>query len=240
MKNDDFMPEAAAPTCYQLNGVNLYLDSKPFRPRMAVSDVKVQFTMPSKPCDPCDVSYAVSAKIEEDEYVAVGFKGRSWERDFPYAPEHPLRPCYFGMCVDPFDSNTSDRIALGYTAGGGCVREMIAKDVVGAPSDVDKKVLKATSIDRVSGRTIIRFTVSQHFQFDNSSDVDGPFRIMWAIGKVTPSDGQDACAAGLGYHTHHRGVAPLLWLKTIGGSAIGSTPCKFDVNEADNGFATIV
>lgn len=234
------MLQTDGPSCYQLNGANLYLDNLPLTPKVGVPDVKIQFTMPSPPCDPCDVSYAVSAKIQEDEYIGVGFKGRSWERDFPYAPERPLRPCYFGMCIDPFDSNTSDRIALGYTAGGGCFREMIAKNIVGAPSDVKSKVLKGTSVDRASGRTILRFTVSQHFQFDNSSNVDGPFRIMWAIGKVTPSTGQDACAAGIGYHDNHRGVAPLQWLKTIGGSAIGSTPCKFDGSETNDAFTTIV
>merc|ERR1719375_1264670 len=119
---------------------------------MNVSDVKIRYETPSRPCAPCDVTYTISAKTEEDEYIAIGFKGRSWERDFPYAPEHPSRPCYFGMCVDSFDNFTSDRIALSYTANGGCVREMISKNIVGSPTDVDQKILKDTSVQRSNGR----------------------------------------------------------------------------------------
>merc|ERR1712232_820152 len=40
--------------------------------------------------------------------------------------------------------------------------------------------------------------------------------IMWAIGKVT---GGNACESTFGYHSNHRGVAPLRWLTS------GSTPC---------------
>jgi len=242
MKNDDFLlqPEAESTNedngaqCFQLNGINLKLDNlaKWTQPKavMGVSDVKVQFTTPAKPCAPCDVTYSVSAKTEEDEYIAVGFKGRSWERDFPYAPEHPLRPCYFGMCVDSFDNFTSDRIALGYTANGGCVREMVAKNIIGAPSDVDYKILKGTSVERNGGRTLMRFTISQHWQWGNESkpETDGPWRMMWAIGKVSPITGNDmlsACTSTLGYHAHHRGVAPLNWL------SINGQPCKFNDHE---------
>jgi len=241
MKNDDMVFQAVAKgtdkgngaECYQLNGVNLKLDNlaKWIQPKvvMGVSDVKVQFTTPAKPCAPCDVTYSVSAKIEEDEFIAVGFKGRSWERDFPYAPEHPLRPCYFGMCVDAFDNFTSDRIALGYTSNGGCVREMVAENLVGAPRDVDYKILKATSIERNGGRALLRFTISQHWQWDDDNRIDGPWRIMWAIGKVSPIAGNamlDACTATIGYHSQHRGVAPLRWLQA------GSTSCyPFDDHE---------
>jgi len=237
MKSNDFLqlqeeqPETE-PGCYQLNGVNLQLDNyaKWFQKDkvMSVSDVKVQFVYPTLPCDPCDVNYSVSAQIQEDEYIAVGFKGRSWERDFPYAPEHPLRPCYFGMCVDEFDNFTSDRIALGYSANGGCVREMVAKDIIGAPSDVRTRILKSTSVERSWGRTIMRFTVSQHWQ-PNKDEMDGPWRMMWAIGKVN-GENNDACSATLGYHDHHRGVAPLKWLQ------IGSTSCRFTASE----FVTVV
>jgi len=229
--------------CAQLNGVNLKIDqlARWTQPKMVmnVSDVKVQYTTPARPCAPCDVSYAVSAKTEDDEYIAVGFKGRSWEKDFPYAPEHPLRPCYFGMCVDSFDNFTSDRIALGYTAHGGCVREMVAKNIIGAPSDVNYKILKDTSVERVGGRTVLRFTVSQHWQWDDGlNKTDGPWRMMWAIGRVTPVTGNHmlgACAATIGYHAHHRGVAPLHWLQTL-----GSTRCTFDDFETGPVLPTMV
>jgi len=235
MKDDDAFAHQAdlvsevadfAEQCYQLNGINLYADrwARVSHPStvMNVSDVKVKFQKPALPCDPCDVTYTVSAKIEDDEYIAVGFKGRSWERDFPYAPEHPLRPCYFGMCVDSFDNFTSDRIALAYTRNGGCVREMVAENIIGAPTDVDYKILKQTSVQRSNGRTILQFAVSQHWQ-PPVNETDGPFRIMWAIGQVS---GDDGCSASTGYHANHRGVAPLNWLQTL-----GSTSCRFDDDE---------
>jgi len=230
MRDDDAVvqPEAANTSagsvdeCYQLNGVNLKLDSQArlVQPQkvMNVSDVKVTFTTPPPPCSPCDVTYTISAKIQEHEYIAVGFKGRSWERDFPLPPQ-VSRPCYFGMCIDAFDNYTSDRIALGYTANGGCFREMVSKDLVGTPLDVDYKILRNTSVERSKDRTILRFTVSQHWLYPNASSLgskDGPFRIMWAIGEVT---GGNACSATIGYHFNHRGVAPLKWLTS------GSTPC---------------
>merc|ERR1712100_846872 len=131
------------------SGINFLIDSHaPANQAMNVPDVRFQFTPPSGDCNPCDVSYSISAKIDEDEYIAIGFKGQSWESKFPYPPEKFLRPCYFGMCVDSFDNFTSDRIALGYTAGGGCVREMVAKELIGTPADVDFKILKDTSIER--------------------------------------------------------------------------------------------
>jgi hypothetical protein len=245
MKNDDLLvlpavketDEGPEGQCYQLNGVNLQLDNQARQTRpqnvMNVSDVKVRFTTPAPPCDPCDVVYSVSAKIEDDEYIAVGFKGRSWERDFPYPPETP-RPCYFGMCIDPSDNFSSDRIALGYTANGGCVREMVSKNLVGTPVDVDDKILKDILVERHGDRTILRFTISQHWQYPDANSTgskDGPWRIMWAIGKVT---GGNACAATFGFHFNHRGMAPLKWLTS------GSTPCTWSDGVVDNALPTIV
>jgi len=141
----------SANKCRQLNGLNHQLDNIVLVPKMNVPDVKLQYAVPQTPCNPCDVSYSVSAKINEDEYISVGFKGQSWEGSkqmkgfflpYPYPPED-ARPCYFGMCVDSFDNFTSDRIALGYaSSSGSCVREMISKNLVGKPSDVDYKILK--------------------------------------------------------------------------------------------------
>jgi hypothetical protein len=239
--------DADVGTCYQLNCPNFKLDSvaRVFQPKkvMGVPDVKIQFATPAKPCAPCDVSYSVSAKIDDDEYIAVGWKGRSWERDFPYAPEHPLRPCYFGMCIDSFDNFTSDRIALGYTTQGGCVREMVAKDIVGAPTDANFKILKNTSVERSNGRTILRFTISQHWQWDNDNKIDGPWRVMWAIGKVSPITHNvmaSACTATVGYHLESRGVAPLDWLHNITSSSVNSCPCKFGDDEAGHVVPAIV
>jgi len=218
--------------CHQLNGLNYMLNSvaKRLQPShaMDVSDVKIQYKTPSFPCDPCDVSYSVSAKIEEDEYIGVSFKGQSWEGKYPYPPEREERPCYFGMCVDSYDNFTSDRIALGYTSGGGCVREMVSKDVIGAPVDVDHKILSKTSVARVGDRTILRFTVSQHWPKFNTFD---GIRVMWAIGKVSDSNG---CVADIGYHGVHRGVSPIDWLFVL-----GSTPCRYNPLEMDDSIVAI-
>jgi len=236
MKDDDIMAslgdlstEAVSPgQCHQLNGLSLALDTRARKTDpskvMNVSDVKMQYVRPNGTCDPCDVSYSISAKIDEDEYIAFGFKGQSWEHEFPYPPE-TSRPCYFGMCVDPFDNFTSDRIAVGYTSNnGGCVREMVSPNIMGAPVDADYKILKKSSIERNGDRAILRFTVSQHWPKKHLAVMpDGPFRVMWAIGKVGSGNG---CASTLGYHNNKRGVAPIDWLLVL-----GSTPCKYNPSE---------
>jgi hypothetical protein len=127
------------------------------------------------------------------------------------------------MCIDAFDNFSSDRIALGYTANGGCFREMVSEHLVGTPSDVDHKILRNTSVERSNGRTILTFTISQHWLYPNASSLgskDGPFRIMWAIGQVSGGSG---CSATIAYHSNLRGVAPLKWLTS------GSTPCSSPV-----------
>merc|ERR1712151_641662 len=117
-------------------------------------------------------------------------------------------------------------------------REMVAKTIVGVPKDVDNKILRGTSVTRSRGRTILRFTVSQHWQPKLGPGYDGPFRIMWATGKVT--SGTDACTATIGYHLSKRGVAPLLWLKNITGTGIGSTPCIWSEEETNHHLPAIV
>ena len=66
------------------------------------------------------------------------------------------RPCYFGMCVDPFDNFTSDRIVVGYASSshGSCVREMISEDIVGTPSDVEdtRQLITKTEVERSGAR----------------------------------------------------------------------------------------
>lgn len=186
--------------CYQLNGMNFEADA-------STSDVNFEFQVPSAPCMPCDVSYTVSAPVAENEYIAVGFKGLNYlskmdeeNADWPGPP----RPNYFGMASDgSVDEETTDRIALGYAgAAGSCLREMRALQYVGAPADVNasSSSLKDTSVERISGRTVLRFTVAQHWGNNETeiSDFGQYLRIMWAMGPVsepapTPGPSKYAC-----------------------------------------------
>jgi hypothetical protein len=225
----------AAGECRQLNGVNLELSkATPFKHFDPIPDVKVQYIPPTMPCAPCDVAYSVSAAIGEDEYIGVGFKGQSWEAKFPISPFNEKRPCYFGMCVDKYDNFTSDRLAIGYSGGtGACFREMVSPNLIGSPVDVPtgSKIMKNVGVTRQASRTVLKFTLSQHWP--DVMPNDGPWRIMWATGKVVSAT---TCASSLGYHAKNRGVAPLYWLKAIEGAdgkGIGSTACKYEPGEMD-------
>ena len=118
---------------------------------------------------------------------------------------------------------------------GACVREMVANDIVvsrwlllrlrfqrrkivagslttvatrrwqGEPSDVDTRLFSDTAVERSNGRTVMRFTVAQHWP-DGPVPSDGFFRVMWARGPVT-GPGKD-CAASIGFHGIDRGVCP--------------------------------
>lgn len=142
---------------------------------------------------------------------------------FPYPPEF-TRPCYFGMCVDSYDNFTTDRIALGYASSshGSCVREMGLKGtLLGKLTDVEYPMHRGTSVDRAGDRTIVRFTVSQYWpDYKSSIMPDGPFRTMWAIGKLMGSG--TGCGADFGYHGLNKGLSPVDWLMIV-----GSTPCVF-------------
>ena len=157
--------------------------------------------------------------------LLIGFKGQSWEQKMPFPPED-IRPCYYGMCVDAYDNYTSDRIALGYaSSNGGCVREMVSPTYAGTPIDVGFKILSQTSVERRGDRTIVRFTVSQHWPKHSAAfDPDGFARVMWSIGKVTGG----GCDADIGYHYHRRGLAPIDWFIII-----NSTPCRYSPFEMD-------
>merc|ERR1712080_626534 len=89
-------PEFGKKKCHRLNGFAYLLNEMQVIPghRTHVPDVRLQYIKPKLPCKPCDVSYSVSAAIDEDEYISLGFKGQSWEKMFPYPPEYG-RPCYF-------------------------------------------------------------------------------------------------------------------------------------------------
>jgi hypothetical protein len=172
--------------CFQLNGDNLAINKlAPPESQFDIPDVQLLIQPPVGACDPCEVSYAVSARLRDDQYVAIGFKGESWEGEI--VPGQPLgghppqrRPCYFGMCVDEYDNFTSDRIALGYATSshGACVREMVSKDVVGEPSDAALKILSGTAVQRRGNRTVMKFTVPQHWP--KKTALDGFFRVMCA------------------------------------------------------------
>jgi len=174
------------------------------------------------------VSYSVSAAIEEDQYVAVGFKGMAYRYYEVFLKMHPERPNYFGMSVDALDEDmTSSVIVLGYAqTGTGCVREMKANSYVGSVVDVTGNPhLFHQSVERTNGRTIISFTIEQHV--GNTTDQIAKFfgtewrselnldsaRLMWAIGKVSMAGGamQDSCQAHVQYHNAFRGVSPLAW-----------------------------
>merc|ERR1712070_777881 len=107
----------------------------------------------------------------------------------------PSRPNYLGMMADDVDEErTSRAIVLGYAgSSGSCVREMKAEEYVGTPSDVrGNPHLFDESVERVNGRTVIRFTIEQHVGRDDqeiSRFFNGWYgtwsaRTMWAIGGV--------------------------------------------------------
>lgn len=153
-------------------------------------DVRLQYTVPKSSCWPCNVSYSISAAIPEDQYISVGFKGMAY-RAYAYGTEE--RPAYFGMATDDLDDTRTSRvIVLGYAqSAGGCVREMKAENYVGAPIDVKGNPnLIDESVERLNGRTVVRFTIEQHVG-RTTEEIDTFFngeqvcqRVMWAIGDV--------------------------------------------------------
>jgi len=176
-------------------------------------NIRLQYTIPAIRCWPCKIKYAVSAKIEDNQYISVGFKGmgyRFYEGMIPsYKPSGVDRPNYFGMKTDEIDeTRTGSVIATAYTAHtqGGCVREMKAENYIGTPHDVaGNPHLFNPSVERKNGRTIMRFEVEQHagreplevqkfFRMEQQSQ-----RMMWAIGNVqapSPSPSPSPSPAG--------------------------------------------
>jgi len=208
-------------TCRQLDGLNFFWDP------VNVPDIRLQYKQPLQSCWPCDVQYSVSAAISENQYIALGFKGMGYAIDLY---DTAIRPNYFGMATDALERNrTGTAIAVGH---GQCVREMRSDNYVGSVVDVtDDQQLSRTSIEQRNGRTIVRFTVSQHVgrNLPEITDFFGnpqqnSARVMWAIGNVSDTS---QCNATLSYHQHMRGVAPLNWL------SVGSTDCKYDPSEID-------
>lgn len=190
-------------------------------------DIQLQYTVPKFRCWPCKVSYSVSAKIAEDEYIALGFKGMAY-RALKW--KGVQRPNYFGMSTDKVDDDrTTGAIVLGYAGSvGNCVREMKAESYSGAPSDVKgNPQLTNDSVERKNGRTIVRFTIEQHVG-KNIMDINSFFnaeqfsaRTMWAIGGLEGS----GCEADVQFH-RARGVSPLSWF-----GVNGKQKCLADAEE---------
>ena len=181
-------------------------------------DVQLKYTVPGGlRCWPCKVSYAVSAAIAEDEYIALGFKGMAYRS----VKDHKdvLRPNYFGMSTDEIDDErTTGAIVLGYAGGsaGSCVREMKAESYAGEPSDVPGNPhLIDALVQRLNGRTIISFTIEQHvgrndLEIHNSFNTEQiSARTMWAIGGLKGAD----CGAEVQFH-RARGLSPLSWFNS--------------------------
>jgi hypothetical protein len=187
------------------------LDGSPFANSKV--DIRLQHKQSMVSCWPCKVSYSISAKIPEDQYIAIGFKGLGYRA---FNTKTTERPNYFGMTTDEIDEqHTTSVIVLGYvSAAGGCVREMKAENYVGTPTDVKGNPhLSDASVERKNGRTVIRFTVEQHAgknalainTFFNQEQIS--MRVMWAIGSFSEGGG---CKADIQMHTK-RGVSPLGW-----------------------------
>lgn len=194
-------------------------------------DVRLQHQQSTSSCWPCKVSYIISAAIPEDQYIAVGFKGLAYR-----AMIREERPNYFGMSTDEIDQQrTTGVIALGYVSGGsGCVREMKAENYVGKPTDVKGNPhLSGASVERMNGRTVLRFTVEQYAgrnarainSFFNAEQVS--MRVMWAIGSIS---GDGGCEADFEMHSR-RGVSPLSWFNQ-------NPTCKSDPAELGSNATT--
>lgn len=178
-------------------------------------DIKLTHSGVGFSCWPCKVTYTLSAKIAEDEYIALGFKGMAY-RALGIMGHGVDRPCYFGMCTDEIDEKRTGRVmVLGYAGGsaGSCVRQMQSVDYVGEPTDVaGNPDISNESVERKNGRTIVTFTVEQHVgtnpmqinAFFNGDQVSA--RTMFAVGGLKGSD----CDAVPQMH-HSRGVSPFSW-----------------------------
>eukprot|EP00928_Gymnodinium_smaydae_P063765 TRINITY_DN47260_c0_g1_i1.p1 TRINITY_DN47260_c0_g1~~TRINITY_DN47260_c0_g1_i1.p1 ORF type:complete len:488 (-),score=32.70 TRINITY_DN47260_c0_g1_i1:200-1663(-) len=189
----DYEPHATV--CQQLNGVQFEADSK-------IADVRFSYTVPNAPCYPCVVNYSVSASLERDTYVAVGFKGMSWNRR-----DLPIRRDYFGM------QTVNEPIVVGYASdSGGCVREQYVEGYMSHPLDAtsENARLLSAAVESSNGRVTVNFTKEEWWGTDPGDVAYGASnsRIMWAIGKVNV-DG--SCKELLYYHKHTRGVSPLNW-----------------------------
>jgi hypothetical protein len=204
-------------------------------------DIKLEHSGVGVFCWPCKVSYSVSAKIAEDEYIALGFKGMAY-RALGLSHKNTDRPNYFGMGTDEIDEKRTGRtMVLGYAGGsaGSCVRQMKSEDYVGEPTDVEGYPdLFNESVERKNGRTIIHFTVEQHVG-RNPLEINSFFggeqvsaRTMWAIGGLEGTD----CDAEVQFH-RARGVSPFSWFNMNPTCFLGDED-ELDVN-AEGGEVSV-
>jgi len=193
--------------------------------------VKLRWQKPLLRCWPCKVSYSVSAKISEDEYLAFGFKGMAYRTENLGKFHPPERPCYFGMCLDDVDRERTGNanMVLGYAGGsaGSCVRQMESPGYASEPSDVaGNPDVFDYSVERKNGRTIINFKLLQHvgrndiaiYNFYNLEEMAA--RTMWAVGSMQGS----GCDATPQFH-RARGLGPLAWFMQ------NPRGCSFNANE---------
>lgn len=229
------LPEREGTVCRRYNHGGL----RPSDTDPNAMDVRLQYTVPEGSCWPCNVTYAVSAAIAEDEYIGFGFKGIGYRRELLPGPDGAItwnvtRPSYFGMTKDDFDlDRTQAGIVLGYAgSAGSCLREMKAENYAGAPTDVKGNPnLFDASVERANGRTVMHFTVEQKVG-QNDTEIAHFFnaeqlsqRTMWAIGSVEGAD----CDATIKFH-RARGVSPLAWF--------AMNP-KIQCDSADFGFTAV-
>merc|ERR1712070_145815 len=194
-------------------------------------DVRLQYSVPTLRCWPCEVSYSVSAKISEEEYLAFGFKGMAY-RALKFKRHSPERPCYFGMCLDEVDKERTGNanMVLGYAGGhaGNCVRQMESKSYAGPVSDVPGNPdLIGAHVERRNGRTVLSFKLLQHVG-TNDVQIHNFFsgeqlsaRTMWAVGSMEGA----GCGAAPQFH-RARGLSPLAWF-----AQNPHTSCRFNADE---------
>merc|ERR1719336_304581 len=100
-------------------------------------DVRIAYTVPELPCQPCAVNFTYSAPASEGHYIAVGFK----ELNAAYLAfdAMPLNiPDYWGMKTSGnWTTPLSGRILAGHFTEGdegeaGCVRHLFANAYVGS------------------------------------------------------------------------------------------------------------
>jgi len=179
-------------------------------------NVRLSYTVPTLPCMPCDVTFALSMNAPPADaginYVALGFKDlsasyRSWDL-LPFNISN-----YWGMAGDNF-GDVSGRIVVGYMGSGDkqCVRQMSSVNYVGTPIDVpDDETIQAAKVMSANGQLTLEFTVPFHAGRD-AEDIQwmkgsfGHNRLMWAMGAV---GGDGGCTAEIEYHQEVRGVAPI-------------------------------
>ena len=177
-------------------------------------DVRLAYTVPYLPCEPCALNFTFSMNVEPGYYTAVGFK----EMNAAYLGSN-IMPTeienYWGMATAMnYSTPLSGRI-LG-ASHNLCLRHLSAQAAyVGVVEDVeDDGFFKNLIVESNDGRVSISFTAPPLSLGKTFSDVAwsgsalGVQRIMWATG---PINGDDDCSQDnvYGYHSSARAVVAL-------------------------------